>query len=109
MDSTATAPVPVPVFLASAPPADDVAERFASMSVTRTADAVIRDARAPRVTRAVNRTDDVPGARPRSLPPTSRAAFHGVEDIDGARPRVLHRARDAGSFAGDLAGAIPGA
>ena len=99
---------PPAVFLASAPPADDPAERFASMSVTRTSDAVIRDARAARVTRAVLRTDDVPGARPRSLPPTSRADFHGVEDIEGARPRVLHRAREAGAHAGDLAGAIPG-
>jgi len=74
-------------------PTTTPAERFASMSVTRDAAAVIADDRRVRLTRvpASLTVDDIAGARPRTLPPPRSGGFHDTADIEGARPRVLHR------------------
>lgn len=79
-------------------------ERYVSMSVTRNAHAVVPDAK-PRstlrgvaadggpVVRPMMVVDDIPGARPRSLPPHQRSTFHDTADISGAAPRALHNLR----------------
>ena len=74
-------------------PTHSAAARFASMSVTRDAGATITDAPRVRPTRvpASLCVDDIDGARPRTLPPRPRAAFHDTADIEGARPKLLHR------------------
>ncbi len=74
-------------------PTTTAEERFASMSVTRSASAVIAEPKRVRATRVPTSlcVDDIAGARPRTLPPRPRAAFHDTGDIEGARPKLLHR------------------
>lgn len=63
------------------------------MSVTRSAGAVIAEPKRARPTRVPSSlcVDDIAGARPRTLPPRPRGAFHDPADIEGARPKLLHR------------------
>jgi hypothetical protein len=74
-------------------PRDAPEDRFASMSVTRNPGAVILEPRRALPTRvpASLTTDDIPGARPRSLPPRPRQEFYETRDVEGAQPRQLHR------------------
>ncbi len=65
-------------------------DRFVSMSVTRNPDAVVRVPTRRAEVRPVLATDDIEGARPRSLPPHTRSNFHDTGDIEGARPKPLH-------------------
>lgn len=74
-------------------PTTTAEERFASMSVTRSAAAVIAEPKRVRPTRVPTSlcVDDIAGAKPRTLPPRPRAAFHDTGDIEGAQPKLLHR------------------
>ena len=72
---------------------DDPVSRFSSMSVTRNPGAVILDKKpafSTRVPSSLN-VDDIPGARPKSLPPKPRHEFYQTQDIEGAQPKQLHR------------------
>lgn len=76
-------------------PADTDPDRYLSMSVTRNAAATVPEERRAREVRPGHtlRTDDIAGARPRSLPPFQRNNYHDNADIEGARPKPLHYQR----------------
>ena len=63
------------------------------MSVTRNPGAVILEPRRALPTRVPSSltTEDIPGARPRSLPPRPRQEFYETRDVEGAQPKQLHR------------------
>ena len=83
-------------------------DRFTSMSVTRNRDAVIRSSRNQLTTRASLSSDDIDGARPRSLPPFQRNTFHSTLDIEGAQPKRLHCERRQTPDVLELTTDIPG-
>ena len=75
-------------------------------SVTRNPGAVISDPRRALPTRVPSSltTEDIPGARPRSLPPRPRQEFYETRDVEGAQPKPLHR--EVRYTPGDVEGAF---